>query len=270
MTTEDEKTLLALIDQYCGPDISAAQKESILEKITQQYVPSLTLVKTIQLLGPYISSDNDQIRSRSYLILQQVLKLAPVQSNDQTLNSLCSFFADRMQDFEGLPDLLPAVYYFLSRWVGPTQQSSVSYLMLQYVLFVSILLPFFFRRLFNEVSAQALAVHVRKVIFNIAELFLIKFPASMYIVYSNDLYFSVCKIEFVTGLAQIMDGERDPVNLLFLFEFICKIAKEIPKSLEGAAEEVFDVLSCYFPINFTPPPNDPRGITSDQLSTALR
>ena len=33
--------------------------------------------------------------------------------------------------------------------------------------------------------------------------------------------------------------------------------------------ELFDVTACYFPITFTPPPNDPHGITQGQLSAAL-
>lgn len=33
---------------------------------------------------------------------------------------------------------------------------------------------------------------------------------------------------------------------------------------------MFDITFCYFPITFRPPPNDPYGITSDDLKKALR
>lgn len=36
-----------------------------------------------------------------------------------------------------------------------------------------------------------------------------------------------------------------------------------------AFDELLDVLACYFPVSFTPPPNDPRAITRDDLSTTL-
>jgi len=36
------------------------------------------------------------------------------------------------------------------------------------------------------------------------------------------------------------------------------------------AQELFDVVACYFPITFTPPPNDPHGITKEGLVGALR
>lgn len=66
-----------------------------------------------------------------------------------------------------------------------------------------------------------------------------------------------------------MDGERDPVNLLHNFQLVTKIAEITKPSLNAAAEEMFEVLSCYYPINFTPPPNDPRNVTPEQLSGAL-
>jgi hypothetical protein len=30
-------------------------------------------------------------------------------------------------------------------------------------------------------------------------------------------------------------------------------------------ESLFDVTACYFPITFKPPPNDPYGVTSEEL-----
>jgi DNA repair/transcription protein MET18/MMS19 len=33
---------------------------------------------------------------------------------------------------------------------------------------------------------------------------------------------------------------------------------------------MFDITFCYFPISFRPPPNDPYGITADDLKLALR
>ena len=43
-----------------------------------------------------------------------------------------------------------------------------------------------------------------------------------------------------------------------------------PTAADESAEPLFDLTACYFPITFTPPPNDPYGITPDMLSTALR
>lgn len=37
--------------------------------------------------------------------------------------------------------------------------------------------------------------------------------------------------------------------------------------LEETSEAVFDATSCYFPVTFTPPPNDPHNISPDALKT---
>uniref|UniRef100_A0AAQ6AE36 MMS19 nucleotide excision repair protein n=1 Tax=Amphiprion ocellaris TaxID=80972 RepID=A0AAQ6AE36_AMPOC len=75
--------------------------------------------------------------------------------------------------------------------------------------------------------------------------------------------------DFVFGFVQSMDGERDPRNLLLAFQ----IAKSIIHrgyDLGKFTEELFEVTSCYFPIDFTPPPNDPHGITKEELIQELR
>uniref|UniRef100_A0A671TVK9 MMS19 nucleotide excision repair protein n=1 Tax=Sparus aurata TaxID=8175 RepID=A0A671TVK9_SPAAU len=75
--------------------------------------------------------------------------------------------------------------------------------------------------------------------------------------------------DFVFGFVQSMDGERDPRNLLLAFQ----IAKSIVHrgyDLGKFTEELFEVTSCYFPIDFSPPPNDPHGITREELILTLR
>ena len=36
------------------------------------------------------------------------------------------------------------------------------------------------------------------------------------------------------------------------------------------AQDIFDMVFCYFPITFRPPPNDPYGITAEDLKLGLR
>ncbi|CAG8591106.1 1548_t:CDS:10, partial [Cetraspora pellucida] len=74
--------------------------------------------------------------------------------------------------------------------------------------------------------------------------------------------------EFVAGYIQSMDGEKDPRNLLLAFSSIKLIIQEF--DISSQAESLFEVTFCYFPITFKPPPDDPYGITSDDLKVALR
>ena len=73
---------------------------------------------------------------------------------------------------------------------------------------------------------------------------------------------------FARGFSQCMEGERDPRNLLLCFEIIPKILSSFVTTQEEA-EALFSAASCYFPITFTPPPNDTVGITTSMLRDAL-
>uniref|UniRef100_A0A8C7U7W0 MMS19 nucleotide excision repair protein n=1 Tax=Oncorhynchus mykiss TaxID=8022 RepID=A0A8C7U7W0_ONCMY len=75
--------------------------------------------------------------------------------------------------------------------------------------------------------------------------------------------------DFVFGFVQSVDGERDPRNLLLAFQIARKIIHG-GYDLGKFTEELFEVTSCYFPIDFSPPPNDPHGITQEELILALR
>ncbi|XP_053927149.1 MMS19 nucleotide excision repair protein homolog isoform X2 [Cuculus canorus] len=75
--------------------------------------------------------------------------------------------------------------------------------------------------------------------------------------------------DFTFGFIQVMDGEKDPRNLLVAFQIVRDlIAKNY--ALGPFVEELFEVTSCYFPIDFTPPPNDPHGIQREDLILSLR
>ena len=73
---------------------------------------------------------------------------------------------------------------------------------------------------------------------------------------------------FARGFAQCMDGERDPRNLMLCFSIIPSILSGFVTTQEEA-DALFSAASCYFPITFTPPPNDTVGITTAMLRDAL-
>jgi DNA repair/transcription protein MET18/MMS19 len=73
--------------------------------------------------------------------------------------------------------------------------------------------------------------------------------------------------DFIYGVINAIDGERDPRNLLFLFTYMPVFVKKFP--LHHLSEEMFEIFSCYFPIDFHPAPNDPAAITRDILAGNL-
>jgi DNA repair/transcription protein MET18/MMS19 len=74
--------------------------------------------------------------------------------------------------------------------------------------------------------------------------------------------------EFLQGYCALAEGEKDPRNLKIGFAIDLVLLIEF--DIEGATEDLFDISFCYFPITFTPPPDDPYGISSEELQVALR
>ncbi|ESN92570.1 hypothetical protein HELRODRAFT_69243, partial [Helobdella robusta] len=68
--------------------------------------------------------------------------------------------------------------------------------------------------------------------------------------------------EFVLGFTQAVDSERDPRNLLTIFKLVSLIGRRF--KLGVVAEDLFEVIACYFPIDFKPK------ISRDELSTSLK
>lgn len=73
--------------------------------------------------------------------------------------------------------------------------------------------------------------------------------------------------DFVYGVINAIDGERDPRILVQIFDFLPSFFRQYP--LRHLTEEFFEVCACYFPVDFHPAPNDPAGITRDKLAEKL-
>lgn len=74
--------------------------------------------------------------------------------------------------------------------------------------------------------------------------------------------------EFLKGYCQLAEGEKDPRNLKLAFSLDRIILLEF--DISECVEDIFDITFCYFPITFTPPPDDPYGISSEELQRDLR
>jgi len=74
--------------------------------------------------------------------------------------------------------------------------------------------------------------------------------------------------EFVCGFVQAIDSEKDPRNLLMCLRLVEIVAKEF--TLDSIlAEQLFEIVACYYPIDFSPPAGLRSTVTKEQLSTAL-
>lgn len=73
--------------------------------------------------------------------------------------------------------------------------------------------------------------------------------------------------EFLCGVINSIEGERDPRNLQLVFSIIPNILKNF--RLGSLKEEMFDVLACYFPIDFNPNATDLNLISREELAEKL-
>jgi DNA repair/transcription protein MET18/MMS19 len=74
--------------------------------------------------------------------------------------------------------------------------------------------------------------------------------------------------EFMSKFIYFFDGEKDPRNLMIVFSIL-----QVPMTeweVKAYAHELFDAVFNYFPITFKPPPDDPYGITAQDLKDRLR
>ena len=110
---------------------------------------------------------------------------------------------------------------------------------------------------FSEVHVQSLSQSDRHNVFNLFGN-LLKLRLDVLKGVSGD---------FVLGYIQAVDGERDPRNLLLCFENSYTVLTNLDFTL--FIEDFFEVLSCYFPVEFSPPKDNPFGITRQDLVDKL-
>ena len=83
---------------------------------------------------------------------------------------------------------------------------------------------------------------------------------------------------YISAVLGGIDEEKDPRNLIITYDLLYFMLREYASSMDDKAsielikpfiDEIFDKISCYFPINFVPPKNDKHQITPDILKDKL-
>ena len=191
-------------------------------------------------LIPHIFKINHKIYSVH--IQYSFPRLTPNYLGNRELELLAVFFIDRLKDHHSIQ---PQVIYGLL--------GLVSYHNLADNLIIDIS-----QSIFAEVHVRTLVQADRRNVFNLHSNLLEKYIKPL----------QRMGPDFVLGFIQSIDGEKDPRNLLVCFQNAEQIIKMLQFSV--FAEDLFEVTSCYFPIDFTPPQNDPYGVTKEELVTSLR
>uniref|UniRef100_A0A8C6P3L3 MMS19 nucleotide excision repair protein n=1 Tax=Nothobranchius furzeri TaxID=105023 RepID=A0A8C6P3L3_NOTFU len=190
-----------------------------------------------------LTSSQPHTRARGVQLLSDVLQENYADLTEREVEVLIAFYENRLKDHHVVTPPVLRGLQALTKCTALPPGSAVSML----------------RSVFQDVHVQVRLTHCCTTVSAFIGFFLLDVPSEL----------KGLGADFVFGFVQSMDGERDPRNLLLAFQIANNIILG-GYSLGKFTEELFEVTSCYFPIDFTPPPNDPHGITKEELILALR
>ncbi|XP_052249860.1 MMS19 nucleotide excision repair protein homolog isoform X2 [Dreissena polymorpha] len=197
----------------------------------------------IEDLGQYLTSPTTSTRARATRLIADILHYIPNDLlTEKEVNLLITYICEKLKDHHSLQP--PALYGLLALCKAPHLSSED--------------LSMVCHQIFTEVNCQSLAQGDRRIVFNL-----------FYALLTTRLK-DVQKLggDFIIGFIQMMDSEKDPRNLVISFACAQIIIRNIP--LGAFKEEMFEVVSCYFPIDFSPSQTDPSGIKKEDLILGLR
>nr|XP_055109373.1 MMS19 nucleotide excision repair protein homolog isoform X5 [Symphalangus syndactylus] len=202
-----------------------------------------TVLQVVEALGSSLENPEPRTRARGIQLLSQVLFHCHTLLLEKEVVHLILFYENRLKDHHlVIPSVLQGLKA-LSLCVALPPGLAVSVL----------------KAIFQEVHVQSLPQVDRHTVYDIITNFM----------RTREEELKSLGADFTFGFIQVMDGEKDPRNLLVAFRIVHDLISR-DYSLGPFVEELFEVTSCYFPIDFTPPPNDPHGIQREDLILSLR
>lgn len=198
----------------------------------------------VEKLGPILTNPEADKRRKGVHFLSQVLSQLPVDFlTDGQLKFILAFYNDRLKDHHSLVPYILSGVQTLSQMAHAPEEDVLRVL-------ITILSG-------SVITCQSQQREERSKIFDLIILCSIKYYDTL-IRQKND---------YIQGVINAIEGERDPRNLVKLFTFMPTFVEKYP--LDHWADEMFEVFACYYPIDFYPSANDPNAITRDGLAEKL-
>ncbi|EAA63784.1 hypothetical protein AN1528.2 [Aspergillus nidulans FGSC A4] len=198
-----------------------------------------TLVEVVQSLGEYVNDEDPLLRGKAVSYLSAVIKaLPPKFLTRQQVQVLTTFFCDRIGDAGAVTGL--ETLQKLDRFTKEMAEELAT------ALFEN----------FNTLQSRAQSQRFQ--VYQLLNELMSNHRSGL-----SRLPFGVFRI-----LTDLMTGEKDPRNLMLVFSILKVIMVEW--DISRHVELLFDSVYNYFPITFRPPPNDPYGITAQDLKDRLQ
>ncbi|XP_017044265.1 MMS19 nucleotide excision repair protein [Drosophila ficusphila] len=193
-------------------------------------------------LGFALSSPDMEERVAGTNLLSAVLVALPTDLlQERQLEFLSAFYMDRLRDHHNvMPAIIDGIDALVHMKALPPAQ-----------------VPKILQSFFELTTCQSQTRGDRTKLFNMFQYLTTNFKKELQTMAGDFLY----------GLINSIDGERDPRNLDIIFSFMPEFLSTYP--LLHLAEEMFEIFACYFPIDFNPSKQDPAAITRDELASKL-
>lgn len=219
----------------------AAQSAQRLQK------GELKLLQLIEELGEYLNDQDAAVRGKTMAYLAEVLaNVPPKVLSLQQRNLLCDFVLSRLEDTEGIGSCAKALMALeqLGKWDNERAATVMQ-------TFLDQTHPL---RQFKQQSG-------RYPVLQLIDLLMTKYRDALRKQHEDNE-------DFLPRFIAYFEGEKDPRNLMVVFSIL-----KVPMTewtIGPCAQDLFDAVFNYFPITFRPPPDDPYGITAQDLKDRLR
>ncbi|KIR60191.1 DNA repair/transcription protein MET18/MMS19 [Cryptococcus bacillisporus CA1873] len=230
------------VDRLVRTHVSTADLNPSQELVQGVNSGQIQLLQVVKALGEYLTSTEDDVRLKGLTFLTNLLSvIIPGKINRQATTTLTNFYMSKLDDFDSLPPALNGLTT-LSKLTTFDDTAAVDV----------------YKRVVEDVNIKAYAQSTRHLVYVLFDSLLATHRDAL----------KKMGTPFINSYTKIVDGEKDPRNLMLLFSIDRVILLEF--DVKDHIEDFFDITFCYFPITFRPPPNDPYGITADDLKLALR
>ncbi|KAK3258883.1 hypothetical protein CYMTET_32093, partial [Cymbomonas tetramitiformis] len=257
--TRNDPPWVELVNIYVDQTGSEASHAQALESLVQMICgdDGVKFLQLVQSMDSHLNSTDITVRARGTILLAEVVSSIP---DDKAANSsaLAAFFAARLSDWPSVRGALKGLLCLLRREANATK------------LNLDTVSPTI-SALLKKVHVQSHPQPDRQLCFEVLLRVMQTFPSAC----------AALGPEFPDRLISAVDGEKDPRCLLLAFQLwqaLPLVFQPAARSggggdlrhLEEHAEELCDVMACYFPIVFTAPPGDKRGVTREMLQQGLK
>eukprot|EP00466_Bigelowiella_natans_P003645 jgi/Bigna1/134118/aug1.23_g8826 len=217
------------------------------------------LEQVVTLMEPYLTSTTDSIRKRGVkMIVELLVSIATGESEGEEKGkknatvvvgkqeaAFAAFFISKIADYACVKEGLEGLLVTIKSGNFPKEETKSA---------VECIL--------SKITVQSLPQSSRHTALEILREFT-KIKGCCAVLLSLGSFFP-------KGFTDVMDGEKDPRCLTLCFDIVAFIGEHFDESsLKEAAEDLFDVTACYFPITFKPPKNDPYRITTEDMKRGL-